>query len=115
MQKQFRLKRRSAFNYVYKKGEKSSARHLLLLYTKSRGGIKIGISVSKKVGGAVVRNRVKRLIREGVNRIFPEIQRGYTYVIVAKSTAAEGDFYTITEDVKDIFLKAGKYVEKTVL
>ena len=108
MQKQFRLKRRSAFNYVYRKGEKSSARNLLLLYTKSRSGIKIGISVSKKVGGAVVRNRVKRLIREGVNNILPQIKSGYTYVIVAKSTAAKWDYYAITEDVKDIFEKAGK-------
>ena len=108
MQKQFRLKRRSAFNYVYRKGEKSSARNLLLLYTKSRSGIKIGISVSKKVGGAVVRNRVKRLIREGVNNILPQIKSGYTYVIVAKSTAAKCDYYAITEDVKDIFEKAGK-------
>ena len=108
MKKQFRLKRRSAFAYVYRKGEKSSSRNLLLLYTKSRGGIKIGISVSKKVGGAVVRNRVKRLIREGVNNIFPQIKGGYTYVIVAKSTAAECDYYAICEDVKNIFDKAEK-------
>ena len=108
MEKQFRLKRRSAFNYVYKKGEKSSARNLLLLYTKSRNGIKIGISVSKKVGGAVVRNRVKRLIREGINNIFPQIKGGYTYVIVAKSTASECDYYAMCEDVKIIFERAGK-------
>lgn len=108
MQKQFRLKRRSAFSYVYKKGEKSSARHLLLLYVKSRSGMKIGISVSKKVGGAVVRNRVKRLIREGVNQILPQIQHGHTYVIVARESASTADFYAITEDVKTIFEKAGK-------
>jgi ribonuclease P protein component len=108
MQKQFRLKRRSAFAYVYRKGEKSSSRNLLLLYTKSRGGIKIGISVSKKVGGAVVRNRVKRLIREAINNIFPQIKEGYTYVIVAKSTAGESDYYAICEDVKAIFERAEK-------
>ena len=109
MQKQYRLKRRSAFSYVYKKGEKSSARHLLLLYVKSRGnGMKVGISVSKKVGGAVVRNRVKRLIREGVNKILPQIATGYTYVIVARESAANADYYAICEDVKHIFEKAGR-------
>ena len=107
MQKQYRLKRRSAFSYVYRKGEKSSARNLLLLFTKSRS-VKIGISVSKKVGGAVVRNRVKRLIREGINNIFPQIKGGYTYVIVAKSTAGECDYYAICEDVKTIFERADK-------
>ena len=108
MEKQFRLKRRSAFAYVYRKCERSSARSLVLLHTKSRGGIKIGISVSKKVGGAVVRNRVKRLIREGINNIFPQIKEGYTYVIVAKATAAECDYYAICEDVKSIFERAEK-------
>ncbi len=108
MQKQYRLKRRSAFSYVYKKGEKSSSRHLLLLYVKSRSGVKIGISVSKKVGGAVIRNRVKRLIREGIDCILPQVQQGYTYVVVARSTAAESDYKTMCEDVKNIFEKAGK-------
>lgn len=109
MQKQYRLKRRSAFSYVYKKGEKSSARHLLLLYVKSRGnGMKVGISVSKKVGGAVTRNRVKRLIREGINCIFSQIATGHTYVIVAKSSSAEADYQTICAEVKEIFEKAGK-------
>ena len=108
MQKQYRLKRRATFSYVYKKGEKSSARHLLLLYVKSRSGLKVGISVSKKVGGAVTRNRVKRLIREGINCIFSQIATGNTYVIVAKSSSAEADYQTICAEVKEIFEKAGK-------
>ena len=108
MQKQYRLKRRATFSYVYKKGEKSSARHLLLLYVKSRSGLKVGISVSKKVGGAVTRNRVKRLIREGINCIFSQIATGHTYVIVAKSSSAEADYQTICAEVKEIFEKAGK-------
>jgi ribonuclease P protein component len=108
MQKQYRLKRRSTFSYVYKKGDKSSARHLLLLSVKSRSGLKIGISVSKKVGGAVTRNRVKRLIREGINCIFPQIVTGYTYVIVAKSSSSTADYHEICAEVKDVFEKAGK-------
>ncbi|MBR2056276.1 MAG: ribonuclease P protein component [Clostridia bacterium] len=102
------MKRRATFSYVYKKGEKSSARHLLLLYVKSRSGLKVGISVSKKVGGAVTRNRVKRLIREGINCIFSQIATGHTYVIVAKSSSAEADYQTICAEVKEIFEKAGK-------
>ena len=108
MQKQYRLKRRATFNYVYKKGEKSSARHLLLLSVKSHSGLKVGISVSKKVGNAVTRNRVKRLIREGINCVFQQIATGYTYVIVAKASSCEADYQTICQEVKEVFEKAGK-------
>ena len=66
MKKSFRLKKRSAFAYVYRKGEKTSAHDLLLLSAKSKEGLKIGLSVSKKVGNAVTRNRVKRLLREAI-------------------------------------------------
>ena len=62
----------------------------------------------KKVGGAVTRNRVKRLIREGINCIFPQIVTGYTYVIVAKSSSSTADYHEICAEVKDVFEKAGK-------
>ena len=76
MQKQFRLKKRAAFAYVYRKGEKASARDLLLLSAKSKEGLKIGLSVSKKVGNAVTRNRVKRLLREAVRPLMDRIDDG---------------------------------------
>ena len=77
MQKQFRLKKRAAFAYVYRKGEKTAARDLLLLSAKSKEGLKIGLSVSKKVGNAVTRNHVKRLIREALKPIMDRIDDGY--------------------------------------
>ncbi len=110
MQKQYRLKRRAAFAYVYRKGERASARDLVLLGAKSREGLKIGFSVSKKVGNAVVRNRVKRLLREAVAQIAQRIDAGYMYVIVARPSLAGLPLVKVAEEVEYAFSKSGKLV-----
>ena len=59
-----RLKRRCDFDACFKKGKKAYTRDLSIYYREVRtGGVKIGISVGKKHGKAVVRNRIKRLLR----------------------------------------------------
>ncbi len=108
MQKQFRLKKRAAFAYVYRKGEKASARDLLLLSAKSKEGLKIGLSVSKKVGNAVTRNRVKRLLREAIKPLTDRIDDGFMYVIVAYPSIAEKDFFSVSRSVEQAFSRAGK-------
>lgn len=108
MQKQFRLKKRAAFAYVYRKGEKASARDLLLLSAKSKEGLKIGLSVSKKVGNAVTRNRVKRLLREAIRPLADRIDDGFMYVIVAYPSIAEKDFFSVSKSVEQAFSRAGK-------
>lgn len=108
MQKKFRLKKRSAFVYVYRKGEKTSARDLLLLSAISKEGLKIGLSVSKKVGNAVTRNRVKRLLREAILPLQEKIDTGYMYVIVAHPTLADRSYAEIVDIVRSVFERAGK-------
>ncbi|MCM1306133.1 MAG: ribonuclease P protein component [Bacteroides sp.] len=108
MQKQYRLKKRASFAYVYRKGDRAAARDLLLLSARSREGLKIGLSVSKKVGNAVVRNRVKRLLREAINLIFERIDGGYLYVVIARPSIAELPFSKVCDEVASAFLKAGK-------
>lgn len=108
MQKQYRLKKISAFAYVYRKGDRVPARDLLLLSAKSREGLKIGLSVSKKVGNAVTRNRVKRLLREAISPLVERIDGGYMYVIVAHPSIVGKDFSDVRTMVERAFEKAGK-------
>ena len=59
-----RLKRKRDFDACFKKGKRAYRRELAMYYVeKQRGEVKIGITVGKKHGNAVTRNRIKRLIR----------------------------------------------------
>lgn len=85
MNKAYRLKRRSQYAYVYKKGKWVSQRCLLLVYTatKSQNPL-IGFSVGKKIGKAVKRNRLRRQLKECARELLPRIKGGFNCIFVAK-------------------------------
>ncbi len=86
-----RLSRSAEFERVYRQGRSTANRHLVL-YTfpnDSTDRPRLGLSVSRKVGGAVERNRVKRLLREAFARTEPELRPGQDVVLVARPAARE--------------------------
>ena len=74
---------------------------------------RIGLSVSKKIGGAVVRNRVKRIIRAGLSeaRALAPLKTGYLVVIAAKVGAHEVDSKAIAGEIIHAFTKLNMYKE----
>jgi ribonuclease P protein component len=86
-----RLSRSAEFERVYRQGRSTANRHLVL-YTfpnPSTQQPRLGLSVSRKVGGAVERNRVKRLLREAFARTEGELRPGQDIVLVARPEARE--------------------------
>lgn len=86
-----RLSRSAEFERVYRQGRSTANRHLVL-YTfpnPSTCRPRLGLSVSRKVGGAVERNRVKRLLREAFARAESELSPGQDIVVVARPEARE--------------------------
>ena len=91
--KRGRLSRSAEFERVYRQGRSHGNRHLVL-YTFPRGGEaadgpRLGLSVSRKVGGAVDRNRVKRCLREAFWAESERLPAGSDYVVVARPDARE--------------------------
>ena len=103
MQRQNRLGPNRQFTYVYRRGLRVSCRDLTLLHVRSNQK-RIGFSVSKKVGVAVVRNRTKRRLRECVRPLLPQMRNGL-YVFVARPSIAERSFADVQKQVQSLIHK----------
>ena len=112
MKKENRLKKRKQFNWTFKNGQKSYGRNLVLVYNSSWAkDYKIGFSVTKKVGKAVVRNKIKRLLREAVNKFANNIAQKHTLIFVAKPEIVDVDFLTIVKEVEFLLKKSGLFIK----
>ncbi len=89
-----RITRSGDFDAVYRRGRSAANRHLVV-YAFARPdpgpdtAPRLGLSVSRKVGGAVERNRVKRVLREQFAGIAPDLRAGMDLVVIARPGVAE--------------------------
>jgi ribonuclease P protein component len=87
-----RLSRSGEFERVYREGRSHTSRHLVVHAFPRRDGEeppRLGVSVGRRLGGAVERNRVKRLLREAFWAAADDLPPGHDFVVVARPALAE--------------------------
>lgn len=102
--RRFSLGDNKNYRYVYRRGKSYPSRNLVLVHLKGRD-LKIGFSVSKKVGNAVVRNRIRRYMREDVRRMRTELKCG-KYIFVARSAIKDIPHELLTQEIRRLLSRA---------
>lgn len=99
------LRKRSQFIKVNECRNRVSAKSLVLQLcqneTNSPDTIRLGFTVTKKLGNAVVRNRIKRRLRAAAKMVMPNLaQPSFDYVLIGRSATFDRDFKDIIKDLK---------------
>ena len=91
------IKENRIFRIIYKKG-RSSVTPFLVVYCRRNGRQhnRLGVTVSTKLGGAVVRNRARRRLREVFRLAQPDMKQGYDIILVARGRTANGPYRKLT-------------------
>lgn len=107
----YRLKKDRQFNYTYKKGKSIACKNMVLVFVRTNSlTLKAGFSVSKKIGISVVRNKVKRRLKESFTKLIPYLKQEYNYIFIARKTIVDDDFKTISGSVKYLLKKADMFI-----
>lgn len=113
MKKAYRVKKNNEFQEVFKKGKSFANRQFVVYSLKKpdQSHFRVGISVSKKLGNAVMRNRIKRYIRQAFHELEKDLEDDYDYIVIARKPTAEMNFFEIKSSLIHV-LKLSKVLKK---
>lgn len=102
------LKQNHEFRRLYSKGNSTAAPSLAIYCRKNKfPNNRIGYTVSNKIGNAVVRNTIRRRLREIYRLHESEFMLGYDIVIVARTRAANADYHRLEKELLRSFDRLG--------
>ena len=110
MERKYRLRLNTDFQRVRQKGN-SWANHLMVLCVLPNDleHSRFGFAASKRIGKAVIRNRVRRRMREAVRLRFGAIEEGWDMVFIARSAIADSDYAMLSSAVENVLTRANLY------
>lgn len=102
------LKRNNDFRRIYSRGKSFAGGYTVVYMSKNRlDSNRVGLTVSKSIGKAVTRNRLKRLMRESLRQLEDKLPKGYDIIIVSRSRAVGKSQMQIMKDMEYVMRKLG--------
>ena len=111
MKKKEIIKKSNDYTKVINKNNKLKNKYYSLFYIKSDNTL-FGISIPKKIGNAVIRNKNKRQIKNIIDNNKNNIQNGYTYVIIIRKEILSLSYQEKEQELINLFKKIGEKNEK---
>lgn len=104
-----RLRKRADFDQVYKRGERHSSANMTVIFLAAAGsGSRVGFTAGQALGGAVVRNRIRRRLREAVRRHWRELKAPADVVFHPRKSALHAEFSQLEAEVTRAFAAISK-------
>ena len=109
-----RLRKRAEFDRVYQRGERHSSANLTVIFLAATGGggSRVGFTAGKALGGAVVRNRIRRRLREAVRRHLRELKTPAEVVFHPRKSALRAEFSQLEAEVARAFTVINKRLSR---
>ena len=102
------LKKNKEFRLVYNRGKSFASKNLVIICLKRKyGPVRVGFSVSKKVGGSVLRNKIRRRLKECMRCYYSEISGSFHIIFVARRPIAVAAYSQIKDEMGYLLKKAG--------
>jgi ribonuclease P protein component len=106
MEKTCSLKKNHQFRVVYQRGKSAANKYLVLFVLKSKEDHnKLGVSISKKVGKSVQRNRIRRLIKESYRSLEKDVRVGFDLIVIARQPSNGAVYKEINSSIRHLLIK----------
>jgi len=109
MNELMRLRKNEEFQLVFKQGKSFANRQFVVYVLKNaeRKYSRLGLSVSKKMGNAVMRNRIKRLIKEIFRELGDRLEAGNDYIVISRKPVRTMEYSDMKDSLEHVLKKAG--------